>query len=224
MIALVLTLLPTDPLLAAAAERAETPPYQCPVDVLMRFSAGEEEETQRLRIDPVTGDAVPLDENGDPIEPEEPAPEVAQSSEEEEDGGTSVSLSPTDYETVRTRLDLPLDKVSEAGGVTVYASSSLPKDTVLLADKDLSKNTTITLTVDENNGAPFVSRYTERLDKPVRMKTVAKVKSFEKAVDFGMVRGEPRPLVEDMATAFSVFGNEQNMMFRMEYDYPACDD
>ncbi|GGY51348.1 hypothetical protein [Parvularcula lutaonensis] len=113
--------------------------------------------------------------------------------------------------------------MSEEGAITVYTLSGLPKNSISLADKDISRHTSITLTVRDDGNGPYVSHYTEKLEKPVRMKMVAKLNAYEKDVRFGLVEGQPRPLSEELRFAISVFGSDQNMRFDVHYDYPTCD-
>lgn len=217
---LMILALAADPLLAAAAD-VEVLPHPCPVEVAMRFAGPEgKEEVQRLLLDPVSRTTTLLDGNGEPVTPAEPQDDAE--AEETSEGGDSVSMEATRYGSLAAYRDLPFERISEEGGTVIIRTESLPDGTVEVGDKDISKNASMTLAIEENGGAPYVSRLQQKLEKPMRMRLVARLHTFEKDVRFGLVEGQPQPLEERIEAAFAVFGNDQTIRFSMGYDYPPC--
>ncbi|MEM1381332.1 MAG: hypothetical protein AAGH41_11990 [Pseudomonadota bacterium] len=214
-----LFLLVSDPLLDSLREMPEPPPRTCPFNLTMTFDADGEENVEYLRIDPETETMTRVDANGDPLTDEE-APEASSDDGSGEDD--SVSLGAIGYEQALDALDFAMSRVESEGEGTLFRASDLPKGTIELSGKDLSKNASVDLRVSEGAAGPFISEYRERLDKPIRMRLVAKIQEFERAVFFGAVDGSIRPIKEDMRTSVSAMGSTMEMAFVMDYDYPDC--
>ncbi|MEM9838206.1 MAG: hypothetical protein AAF830_03530 [Pseudomonadota bacterium] len=217
MIALFLLADPLITTLQAAPPREER---TCLVELNFFFSTNGEEERQRLLVDPVTDKVTPLDDNGEPIE-DQSAEEENEPEDDDEDGG-SVSMGSLSYEDALAILDLDVEKTGTDGTTTTFQTKSLPKGTVELSGKDLSKNAAITLSVVEDETGPYIAEYREDLVKPVRMRLVAKVNEYTRQVQFGRPDGELRPVSERMKSAVKVMGNDMAFDVALDYNYLPC--
>lgn len=219
-----LLLAAVDPVLARLQGAPDPEGPVCPFIVEMAFASGEENESTRLLVDPTDGKSVVIDENGNPVEPSE---EDAQSAEEPEpepndDGDQSVSMGAIKYEELKELFSLPFERTGEADGAVMFALTDLPEGTVELAEKDLSSRSRIELTVADDGEVPYLAVYRETLLRPVRMKVVARIKSYEREANFQLVDGAPRAVAEAMKASISIMGKPQEIAFNMAYDYPEC--
>lgn len=85
-----------------------------------------------------------------------------------------------------------------AQGRTVFHSKSLPKDTALVFDTDVSQNTSAQVTIGEANGTAFAEQV--RLSvKPMRLKLLMKLDRYESTARYHLgPEGKPQ-LVEHVA-------------------------
>jgi hypothetical protein len=67
---------------------------------------------------------------------------------------------------------------TDVHGRTVFHFNSLPKDTAIVMDSDVSSNTSANLTVTEANGTPFVE-HVHLTVKPMRVKLIMKLDEYE---------------------------------------------
>ena len=108
-------------------------------------------------------------------------------------------------------------------GQTVFRFASLPKESVMVSDVDLSSNSTGELTVDASAAVPFVSEVKFRSTKPTRVKLIAKIERFETTTRYRLMPdGKPVPsdLVSEMSG--SMLGQEGTIKTRITYgDYRA---
>jgi hypothetical protein len=87
---------------------------------------------------------------------------------------------------------------TDARGRTVFHFSSLPKDTALIMDSDVSSNCTADVTVTEANGAAF-AEHVHLTVKPMRIKLLMKLERYESTSRYRM-GSEGKPiLVENTA-------------------------
>jgi hypothetical protein len=82
---------------------------------------------------------------------------------------------------------------TDARGRTVFHFSSLPKDTALVMDSDVSSNTSADLSVTEANGTPFVEQVHLAV-KPMRIKLLMKLDRYESTARYRM-GPEGKPLL-----------------------------
>jgi hypothetical protein len=87
---------------------------------------------------------------------------------------------------------------TDSRGRTVFHFGSLPKDTALVMDSDVSSNTSADVTVSEANGTAFAEQV--RLSvKPTRLKLIMKLEHYESTARYRMgPEGKPQ-LVEQVA-------------------------
>jgi hypothetical protein len=88
-----------------------------------------------------------------------------------------------------------------SSGRTVFRFNSLPKESLVLNDSDLSSSAIADATVDTGGAAPFVEQVRFTLTKPTRLKLVAKVEKMEATTRYRiMPEGIPAPVeqISDM--------------------------
>jgi hypothetical protein len=87
---------------------------------------------------------------------------------------------------------------TDSRGRTVFHFDSLPKDTAIVMDSDVSSNTSADLTVSEANGTPFVE-HVRLTVKPMRLKLIMKLNQYESMARYRLgPEGKPI-LVENIA-------------------------
>jgi hypothetical protein len=87
---------------------------------------------------------------------------------------------------------------TDAKGRTVFHFSSLPKDTAIVMDSDVSSNTSADVSVTEGNGAPF-AEHVHLTVKPMRLKLIMKLDRYESTARY-RIGPEGKPLlVESIA-------------------------
>jgi len=87
---------------------------------------------------------------------------------------------------------------TDAKGRTVFHFSSLPKDTAIVLDSDVSSNTSADVSVTDGNGNPF-AEHVHLTVKPMRLKLIMKLDSYESTARYRMgPEGKPL-LVEHVA-------------------------
>jgi hypothetical protein len=79
----------------------------------------------------------------------------------------------------------PVTTTTDSRGRTVFHFASLPKDSVLVFNSDLSNNTTAEASMGEANGAPFVEQVRLSI-KPSRIKLIMKIDHYESTSRFRM--------------------------------------
>ena len=195
----------------------------CPFEMSLMFDADEEDIRRTLRIDPRTDETLILDENGEPIDPERTRERQAEMNGGDDDDDDSVGINTTSYADVLDKLALPYTLESREAGLATYRSEKLPKGSVLLDELDLSKNASIILKVREDQGTPFVETYLEELDKPLRIKVVARMKTYAKEVNFQVRDGVVLNKGGRLEASFSAMGNEQSMRVETAFEHLPCE-
>ncbi|NRA29634.1 MAG: hypothetical protein HRU11_05165 [Parvularculaceae bacterium] len=218
---LISLLLSTHPLVDAVRSAPDVAPATCPFRVEMMTRNGEELETAWLLVDPQTKEVTRLDADGEPLANED-AEALDSGEDASEDEGQSVNVGAFDYAMALSRLDLPLQEQSFEGGKLVLWTDDLPKGTVDMNGKDMSKKSSVTIVLQDGDAGPHLSEYWERLEKPVRMKMVARVKTYERKVKFSRVGDTILPTADDMSVSLSAMGNNMSFGFAMAYTYLPC--
>jgi len=190
----------------------------------MTSNDGEEQETQWMLVDPIADTQVLTDADGKPLpQPAGEDAEAVSEDDEPEDDDNSVNVGALRYAKVQDILNLPLTEVSADDGQVVLRADKLPKGTIDISGKDLSKKSSITVTLADHELGPYVAEYVETLEKPVRMRVVARVKEYERRAQFGWVDGKILPLSEAMSVGLSAMGNEMAFGFSMTYTHLPCE-
>lgn len=87
---------------------------------------------------------------------------------------------------------------TDSRGRTVFHFNSLPKDTAVVMDSDVSSNTSADLTVTEANGTVFVEQVRLTV-KPMRLKLIMKLEQYESTARYRMGPDGKPLLVEHTA-------------------------
>ena len=87
---------------------------------------------------------------------------------------------------------------TDSRGKTVFHFNSLPKDTAVVMDSDVSSNTSADVTVSETNGVPFVEQVHLSV-KPMRLKLIMKLERYESTARYRLGPDGKPLLVEHTA-------------------------
>lgn len=87
---------------------------------------------------------------------------------------------------------------TDSRGRTVFHFNSLPKDTAIVMDSDVSSNTSADLSVSEANGTAFVEQVRLTV-KPMRLKLIMKLDQYESTARYRMGPDGKPLLVEHTA-------------------------
>jgi hypothetical protein len=82
---------------------------------------------------------------------------------------------------------------TDSRGRTVFHFSSLPKDSAIVFDSDVSQNTSADVSVTEANGAPFAEQVHLTV-KPMRLKLIMKLDRYESTARY-RIGPEGKPLL-----------------------------
>lgn len=102
------------------------------------------------------------------------------------------------YHRVAGYFAAPATTTTDSRGRTVFRFASLPKDSVLVFNSDLSRNTTAEASVGEDNGVPFVEQVRLSI-QPTRIKLIMKLDHYESTSRFRMGPNGKPVLVEQVA-------------------------
>jgi hypothetical protein len=92
----------------------------------------------------------------------------------------------------------PATTATDSRGRTLFRFASLPNDSVLLFNSDLSHNTSAEAAVGEASGVPFVEQVRLSI-KPTRIKLIMKLEHYESTSRFRMGPDSKPVLVEQVA-------------------------
>jgi hypothetical protein len=97
---------------------------------------------------------------------------------------------------------------TDSRGRTVFHFAALPKDTVKVMDSDVSGNATAEATLGEANGVQFVEQIHVSV-RPIRIKLIAKLNSYEYTARFRMgPDGKPLLMEQNSEMSGSGMGQE----------------
>ena len=112
----------------------------------------------------------------------------------------------------------PATSEIDAHGKTVFHFASLPKDTVMVADTDLSANATGEATVNATGAVPFIEEVRFRSTKSTRVKLIAKIESFETMTRYRLMPdGKPVPSELTSEMSGSMLGQAGRIRTRITY-------
>lgn len=112
----------------------------------------------------------------------------------------------------------PATSAVDDRGRTILRLASLPKETVMVADADISANAKGELLVNASGAIPFVEEVRFSSTKPTRVKLVARIERFETTLRYRqMADGKPVPveLVSEMSG--SMLTKEGRVRTRITY-------
>ena len=96
---------------------------------------------------------------------------------------------------------------SDSRGRPVFHFNSLPKDTAIVMDSDVSSNTSADVTVAETNGTSFVEQV-HLIVRPMRLKLVMKLERYESTTRY-RIGPEGKPLLAENTADMSGSGMGQ---------------
>jgi hypothetical protein len=96
---------------------------------------------------------------------------------------------------------------TDSRGRTVFHFGSLPKDTALVMNSDVSSNTSADVTVSEANGTPFAEQVHLTV-KPMRLKLIMKLDHYESTTRYRM-GPEGKPLIAEQVADMAGSGMGQ---------------
>jgi len=96
---------------------------------------------------------------------------------------------------------------TDSRGRTVFHFNSLPKDTAIVMDSDVSSNTSADVTITDTNGAPFVEQVHLTV-RPMRLKLIMKLEHYESTTRYRM-GPEGKPLLAENTADMSGSGMGQ---------------
>jgi hypothetical protein len=102
------------------------------------------------------------------------------------------------YHRLANYFAAPVTTATDSRGRTVFRFASLPKDSVLVFNSDLSQNTSAEAAVGEANGVPFIEQVRLSI-KPMRIKLIMKLDQYESTSRFRMGPDGKPILVEQVA-------------------------
>ena len=102
------------------------------------------------------------------------------------------------YHRLANYFTAPVTTATDSRGRTVFRFASLPKDSVLVFNSDLSQKTTAEASVGEANGVPFVEQVKLSI-QPTRIKLIMKLDYYESTSRFRMGPDGKPVLVEQVA-------------------------
>jgi hypothetical protein len=112
----------------------------------------------------------------------------------------------------------PATSAVDAKGRTIFRFASLPKDTVMVADADISANATGEVVVNTSGATPFIEEVRFNSTKPTRVKLVAKIERFETMTRYRLMPdGKPAPIELSSEMVGSMLGTEGRIRTKIAY-------
>jgi hypothetical protein len=112
----------------------------------------------------------------------------------------------------------PATSAVDSRGRTVFRFASLPKETVMVNDSDISANATGEVVVETSGATPFIEEVRFSSNKPTRVKLVAKIERFETTTRYRLMPdGKPAPIESTSEMAGSMLGKEGRIRTRIAY-------
>ena len=112
----------------------------------------------------------------------------------------------------------PATSAIDAKGRTIFRFASLPKDSVMVADADISENAIGEVAVDTTGATPFIEEVRFTSTKPTRVKLIAKIERFETMMRYRLMPdGKPVPVELASEMAGSMLGKEGRVRTKIAY-------
>jgi hypothetical protein len=106
----------------------------------------------------------------------------------------------------------------DARGRTVFRFASLPKESVMVSDADISANATGEVAVDTTGATPFIEEVRFTSTKPTRVKLVAKIDRFEAMTRYRLMPdGKPVPIESSSEMVGSMLGQQGRIRTKVVY-------
>ena len=112
----------------------------------------------------------------------------------------------------------PATSAVDARGRTIFRFASLPKETVMVNESDISANATGEVIVDTSAATPFIEEVRFSSTKPTRVKLVAKIDRFETRTRYRLMPdGKPVPVESSSEMVGSMLGTEGRIHTKVAY-------
>jgi hypothetical protein len=122
------------------------------------------------------------------------------------------------YGRVAGYFSKPATSALDARGRTIFRFASLPKETVVVNDSDISANASGEVAVDASGATPFIEEVRFSSTKPTRVKLVAKIERFETMTRYRLMPdGKPVPIESTSEMVGSMLGKEGRIHTKVAY-------
>lgn len=112
----------------------------------------------------------------------------------------------------------PATSALDARGRTIFRFASLPKESVMVADADISANATGEVVVDTTGATPFIEEVRFTSTKATRVMLVAKIDRFEAMMRYRLMPdGKPVPIESSSEMIGSMLGKEGRVRTKVAY-------
>ena len=112
----------------------------------------------------------------------------------------------------------PATSAVDARGRTIFRFPSLPKESVMVSDSDISANATGEVVVDTTGATPFIEEVRFTSTKPTRVKLIAKIERFETMTRYRLMPdGKPVPIESFSDMTGSMLGQQGRIRTRIAY-------
>jgi hypothetical protein len=112
----------------------------------------------------------------------------------------------------------PATSSVDTRGRTIFRFASLPKETVMVADADISANATGEVVVDTTGATPFIEEVRFTSTQPTRVKLIAKIDRFETKTRYRLMPdGKPVPIELSSEMVGSMLGQQGRVRTRIAY-------
>lgn len=112
----------------------------------------------------------------------------------------------------------PTTNSVDAKGRTLFHFASLPKETVMVSDSDISANATGEVAVNTSGATPFIEEVRFRSTQPTRVKLIAKIERFEAMTRYHLMPdGKPVPIESTSEMSGSMLGKQGHIRTRIAY-------
>lgn len=112
----------------------------------------------------------------------------------------------------------PATSATDPRGRTIFRFASLPKETVVVFDSDISANATGEVVVNASGAKPFLEEVRFVSTQPTRVKLVVKINQFEMLTRYRLMPdGKPVPIESSSEMTGSMLGKEGRIRTRIAY-------
>jgi hypothetical protein len=122
------------------------------------------------------------------------------------------------YARVANWIGAPAEASKDAKGRLVLRYATLPKESVVVNNVDISANCSAEAVVDTSGAQPFVQQVRFTLTKPTRVKLVAKIERFDSSTTYRLQPdGVPVPTEQKSVTGGSLMGKSGTIDTTLTY-------
>jgi hypothetical protein len=112
----------------------------------------------------------------------------------------------------------PATNATDPRGRIIFRFASLPKETVMVMDSDISANATGEVVVNASGATPFIEEVHFVSTQPTRVKLIAKIERFETMIRYRLMPdGKPVPIESTSDMNGSMLGQQGRIRTRVAY-------